>query len=73
MLEEPTKDSGSNQRSARAGATVILRAGGTTEGAVTKNQMPELLGRSWKHVGGDLVTLKTSIKAGGARKKYPFF
>lgn len=52
---------------------MILIVGGTTEGAVTKNQMPKLLGRSWKHVGGDFVTLKTSIKAGGEREKYPFF
>lgn len=51
---------------------MTLRAEGTTGGAITRNRMPRLCGRSWHHVG-DSATLKTCITAGREREKYPGF
>ena len=53
-------------------ATMTLRAGGTMGGAVTRNQVPRLWGRSWNHVGKS-VALKRCLKAGQERERYPGF
>lgn len=53
-------------------AAMTLRAGGTTGGAVTRNQVPRLWGRSWNLVG-ESVALKRCLKAGQETERYPGF